>query len=194
MNSINLPEEAHQPSPDKLPVIGEIRWDNLQLQTLVTESEVNSFLSSFRAESDRGAVLALAAAFDEVLARALRKELQRSEPSAKLLDKVFEFNGSLGTFSARIDMARCLGLINEHLYADIHCIRKLRNEAAHQWFDFKFTEDYVKKFIDPLQSHLQHYSSDPKQDPNAEKLPMSPLVKLSTMAMQLISIGAKNVA
>lgn len=178
----------------QIPVLGELHLGELFPNSLVTPKEINEFLATFRNESDRGAVLALAAAFDEVLARAIRKHLKQSEPGDKLLDKVFDFNGSLGTFSGRIDMARCLGLINPQCHADIHRIRKLRNEAAHHWSDFKLTDERVQQFVDPLHSPINVLTADPSTDPTAASVLLPPLTKLSFMAFHLLSIGASAAA
>ena len=182
------------PAKAKLELLGELQLGEPQVNAVVTEAEVNRFLAGFRDESERGAVLALAAAFDEVLGRALRRELSKSNASKKIVEKQFEFNGALGSFSARIDMARCVGLINDRLHTDIHLIRKLRNEAAHHWFDFKLTNDKVQRFIDPIRSSVRFLSANPDIDPKATELPIEPIVKLSYLAIHLLSIGADGAA
>ena len=53
-----------------------------------------------------------------------------SEP--KVWDRLFKNNGPLATLSAKIDLARLLGLISEMVRSDLHIIRDVRNEFAHE--------------------------------------------------------------
>jgi DNA-binding MltR family transcriptional regulator len=41
-------------------------------------------------------------------------------------------HGPLGSFSAKIDTAYCLGLLSEDEYGDLHSIRHIRNDFAHK--------------------------------------------------------------
>ncbi len=189
-----MPTEIEDVVPTSLAMLGELQLGALSPNAVVTEAELNAFLTGFRRESERGAILALGAAFDEVLGRALRRELEKSSASKKLLDKQFDFNEALGTFSSRIDMARCLGLIDDSLHSDIHLIRQLRNDAAHHWFDFALTEDRTKRYVDPIRNSVKFLSADPEVDPSATEQSVQPIVKLSFLAFQLAFIGASVAA
>ena len=49
----------------------------------------------------------------------------------KLAKRLFDNNGPLGTFSAKIDFARVLDLIDAQTYRNLHAIRGMRNVFAH---------------------------------------------------------------
>jgi hypothetical protein len=80
-------------------------------------------------ESDRGCALAGAAFLESALGALLRTYLL-DDP--KVADELFAGTGPLATFSARIDLAYALGLVGAHGRRDMHLIRKVRNEFAHE--------------------------------------------------------------
>lgn len=89
----------------------------------------NLFNDEFQKESERAKVILSAAMLDEVLEALLRAYLV---PSADSNDQVFDGpNAALGTFSSRVDFSYRLGLIIKKLTRDLHLIRKIRNEFAH---------------------------------------------------------------
>jgi DNA-binding MltR family transcriptional regulator len=89
----------------------------------------NLFNDEFEKESERAKVILSAAMLDEALEALLRAFLV---PSADSNDQVFDGpNAPLGTFSARVDFCFRLGLISKKLTRDLHLIRKIRNEFAH---------------------------------------------------------------
>jgi len=84
----------------------------------------------FQRESDRAAAIVACAILDEGLKALLQKKLVAPEkPDHSLI------NGSnpyLDSFGSRIDASFQLGLISRYLARDLHLIRKIRNEFAHQ--------------------------------------------------------------
>lgn len=46
--------------------------------------------------------------------------------------RLFVGNGPLSTFSSKIDLCSLLGMINGTIKSDLHIIREIRNEFAHQ--------------------------------------------------------------
>lgn len=54
------------------------------------------------------------------------------EMAEQTWQRLFEGNGPLATLSAKIDLARLLGLVTETIRSDLHIIRDIRNEFAHQ--------------------------------------------------------------
>jgi DNA-binding MltR family transcriptional regulator len=45
--------------------------------------------------------------------------------------EIFSAYGPLGSFSAKIDMSYCLGFISNGDHAELHRVRRIRNEFAH---------------------------------------------------------------
>ena len=79
-------------------------------------------------ETDRGVALMAAAYLDSQLESLLTKYfVDDARVSADLLSG----SGGLSTFSARIDMAYLLALVSPLGRRDLHLIRKIRNEFAH---------------------------------------------------------------
>jgi hypothetical protein len=55
----------------------------------------------------------------------------------KLGNALLEDARTLGSFSAKIDLAKAIGLIDLETASRLHCIRKVRNEAAHSDHGYK---------------------------------------------------------
>ncbi|HEV7281994.1 MAG TPA: DUF4145 domain-containing protein [Pirellulaceae bacterium] len=89
---------------------------------------VIGFRSSLESETDRGAALMAAAYLEDQL---LRLALDVIVDENSLRKKLGDQNGPLGSFSARIDFAYALGLLPPKMHADLHLIRRIRNEFAH---------------------------------------------------------------
>ena len=83
----------------------------------------------FAKESDRGCALLAAAYLDSELGTLLGR-LFTPQTSAET-ERLFEFNGPAGTFSAKIDLAAALAAISPGTQRALHLVRKVRNEFAH---------------------------------------------------------------
>lgn len=95
-----------------------------------TAGEFNSLLiKEFSKESDRAAIILVASMFDNALDSLLRNHLI---PVSTSEDELFDGpNPPFGTFSAKINIAHRLGLISTNFTRDLHLIRKIRNDFAH---------------------------------------------------------------
>lgn len=80
-------------------------------------------------ESDRAAAIVGAAWVEDSLRGALASFLI---PHAEAWKRLFSGSGPLATFSTKIDLACLVGMISEAVRADLHSIREVRNEFAHQ--------------------------------------------------------------
>lgn len=105
------------------------------------------FLGEFEAETDRGTTVVAAAYLDDLLAGMLRKYLV-DEP--KIVDELLDFQGPLGTFSSRISLAYCLGLIRDDQFRDLKTVGKTRNAFAHSHQTLSFDEPPICDFCDNL--------------------------------------------
>lgn len=95
------------------------------------------FFDQFAKESDRAAGILGAALLDLQLERLFRNRLHPTTP-----DSVFQYRGPLGDFAARIDLALALGWIDSDAHADLHTVRRIRNDFAH-------SADHELTFADP---------------------------------------------
>jgi hypothetical protein len=80
--------------------------------------------------SDRSIVITLGAFLDDVLTYLIAKHI-RPQKTKSDFDDAFRFEGPLGTFSARIEIAYLFKLVDDVVYRQLHDIRELRNACAH---------------------------------------------------------------
>ncbi|MBE8968698.1 hypothetical protein IQ277_21490 [Nostocales cyanobacterium LEGE 12452] len=90
--------------------------------------EIISFRTTLTEETDRGCALMASAYLDSELEKLIKAKLVNNENVAK---ELFTQNGSLGSFSARINFAYLLGLISNTTKRNLNILRKIRNEFAH---------------------------------------------------------------
>ncbi|MGA3949196.1 MltR family transcriptional regulator [Ralstonia nicotianae] len=109
-------------------------------------------------ETDRGAALMAAAFIDDRLKILLERKLVAAP---KIVSPIFEFNGALGTFSSRIDMAYLLGLLPKNARQDLHAIRKIRNEFAHTASPISFDDERVAGKCNALKFHGVREAAEP---------------------------------
>ncbi|MDR7335130.1 hypothetical protein [Roseateles asaccharophilus] len=108
----------------------------------------NVFVKEFGRESDRAAVIVAASIFDSSLDSLLRQYLV---PCSSSNDDLFDgTNAPLSTFSAKIAMAHRLGLITTKFCRNLHLIRRIRNEFAHNIHGGSFEDTAVKARVREL--------------------------------------------
>jgi DNA-binding MltR family transcriptional regulator len=90
---------------------------------------VMTLVEEMNDQSDRGAAIVGAAWLEESISAALESFLH-SHP--KSWERLLGGNGPLGTFSAKIDLSRLLGLTTDAIWSDLHILRDIRNQFAHQ--------------------------------------------------------------
>lgn len=98
-------------------------------------------------ESDRGCALLAASHLDYLLELMLKSKLIGTP---KQLDSLFDFNGPLGTFSAKILMSFSLGLISKVRMNDLQTIRKIRNDFGHSASVINFTSEKINSLCNNL--------------------------------------------
>ena len=92
-------------------------------------------------ESDRGCVLAGAALLEERLEEIFASQFTKTKIPKKTREAIFNANGPLSTFSAKIKMAYGIGYIDKDLFQDLEMLRKIRNKLAHSSQLIDFLED-----------------------------------------------------
>lgn len=103
------------------------------------------FDREFVRESDRAAVILTASLFDNALGNLLKNTLV---PNPSASDDLFDgANAPLSTFSAKIAMSYRMGLISSRFTRDLHLIRKIRNEFAHNIHGCTFEDSRVKSRV-----------------------------------------------
>lgn len=90
--------------------------------------KIEALISEMDGQSDRATAIVGAAWVEEELEAAIRSFLIDDKESAKrLLGK----SSPLSSFSAKIDLACLLGMCSRDIAKDLHTIREIRNEFAH---------------------------------------------------------------
>jgi len=115
-------------------------------QRHLTYEEEGELVKEFEAQSDRGVAIVIAAYVDAKLHEVLEYFFS-DNLSPKQKELVFRApNVPLHGFSARIRIARALGLIGPKTEHDLHIIRELRNDFAHHLLIQDFSnEDVINK-------------------------------------------------
>jgi hypothetical protein len=88
-----------------------------------------SVRASSEPETDRSAVIVAASYFEELLLERLLLRLKAGNEQAR--KNLTGMNGTLATFASRIDLAFCLGDLDQVAWEDIHTLRRIRNFCAH---------------------------------------------------------------
>jgi hypothetical protein len=111
------------------------KWSSLTLSNILakhlspkTPERVSVVRSTLTVESDRGCALLGVAYIDEALGELLRANFVDDKAANELLDE----SRALGTLSARIIACHCLGLISPGFVRNLHLLRKIRNDFAHE--------------------------------------------------------------
>lgn len=114
-------------------------------------ADVSQFLAELSRETDRGLPIVGAALIDDLLRRTLQAFFLAGKHTDRLLD---DGAAPLGAFSARIDLCRALGLIDDYEFREISIIRKIRNEFAHGRHGLSFEDSRLKGLCATLESDL----------------------------------------
>lgn len=120
--------------------------------------------SLFESESDRGAVLILAAYLEEVLGCLIGASCISEEAANDIL----EFRGPAGGFDLKVRLCYAFGIIHESEKKGLDAIRKIRNAAAHfdrkRGFDVLFDSESTQAMVVHLArtQHLEPKSNEPE--------------------------------
>lgn len=114
------------------------------------------FVNEFKEESDRAAVVLGASKLDQMLGLVLERFLL---PCPNRTDQLFDNNGPLGTFSAKIDVCHRLGLIDSEFCKAIHLVRRIRNSFAHEVYGASLNNGSHKDRIKSLYAPIKNVSA-----------------------------------
>jgi len=121
--------------------------------------EFTDFRTTLTKESDRGCVLMAASYIDVKLEEYLKNSLVDNK---KARDSVFDNTGPLGTFSGKINMAFLLGIIPKNIFDDLHILRKIRNDFAHNPSPLTFDEPSISSRCFALNLHNLTNNESPR--------------------------------
>lgn len=112
------------------------------------DSKIQEFFSIVNDADDLTCVLLSVNYLDELLRTILNTRLKESKVTENILNPS---SGFLGTFSARIDMTYCLGMLDKKVYNDLRVIAQIRNIFAHSFESISFDSPEVVKLLNQFQ-------------------------------------------
>jgi hypothetical protein len=90
-------------------------------------------------ESDRASIILMASVLDDGLIYLLTSKLGYAVDENDL-EHIFRFEGPLGTFSSRIEIAILFGFIDNDMFEQLRTVREMRNACAHAQKPMKFSD------------------------------------------------------
>lgn len=142
-------------------------------------------LFNYKEKNDRSIAIIGATFLDTILEHILLAFLADDE---KNMQQLIRFDQPLGTFSSRIKMVYCLGLIYKPVKDDLELVRKIRNEFAHS-LDVSFDDQHIKDWCRNLKWHRISYVDNPPPTATAQELFQVGVNQLITYLSGVVSIA-----
>jgi hypothetical protein len=133
---------VQSPKPGRASVIKALKAHS---RSKITRASIEAQGASLEHESDRGTVIMTAAMIEDTLSQALENHLHHL--TSKELDALFEFNGPMGTFSAKIKSAQAFKIIDRATRNHIEMIREMRNACAHSQNGLTFKDEILRNAV-----------------------------------------------
>jgi DNA-binding MltR family transcriptional regulator len=109
------------------------------------KATLDVFMEEFIKETDRASVILAAAMIEQELETVLKTTFV---PIPTGEDNLFNGpNAPLASFSAKIDVAFRIGVISQKLCRDLHLIRRIRNDFAHNVTGCRFESSSVRSRV-----------------------------------------------
>jgi DNA-binding MltR family transcriptional regulator len=106
----------------------------------VESNEELAATAEMESASDRTAAIVIASLVETRLTNTLQAGLHHDD---EIVERLFRPSGPLGSFSAKVDLARLMGAISQDAYCDLLIIKDVRNIFAHQLKAASFEEQRV---------------------------------------------------
>lgn len=106
----------------------------------VSEDEIDALARAVDEETDRGAVILLATAFEDKLTDAIKSHMRHNLNSDQR-KRLFGYDAPLGTFSAKIMMGYAVGILNKEMLDVAEIVREMRNACAHSRSAISFQDE-----------------------------------------------------
>lgn len=126
----------------------------------LSKDEMEEHFKELTSKNDRLVAILGAAAVEGALQGVLKEKMPRL--SKTLERSVFDFQGPLGTLSAKADVAAALGLISPACHRNVDYIREIRNAFSHTLKPIRFQKDPIKsvcallEYSDQVPKYFRH--------------------------------------
>ncbi len=101
-------------------------------------------IDHLKTENDRVCIILAASMIEESLFHAITGTM-KGELSTQERQRIFQFEGPIGSFSSRIRIAQALGIIDKQTRLMIETIKEMRNAAAHSHLPITFTTQAIRE-------------------------------------------------
>lgn len=136
-----------------------------ELETLSHQTQ--ALIEVINNEPDMACVLITGSFLDQCLASLLYRYFIKSNTANNLLS----FKGNLGTYSSRVNLCYCLGLITKGMRQNLDIIGEIRNLFGHTHLMLDFSNQEIKSLCDKLTFPKFHQIVGG----NSEELPINSL-------------------
>lgn len=116
-----------------------------KLADLSSDEKLMPYVAELAGQSDRACGIVAAAMLETLLEQILRKHFVPAKG-----DDLFVTYGPLSTFSAKVNICAALGLISDSEHRDLHLVRRIRNDFAHDLHKWSFDKDPVRSHVNQL--------------------------------------------
>jgi DNA-binding MltR family transcriptional regulator len=148
---------ATSPSAKRLSIFNEPPASVKSLRKFSKERilgiDATNLHSELMEESDRASVILITGLVEEALIHRIFKNLCFT-PTETETDRLFRFEGPLGTFSAKAEIACAFGFIEDSTFNQINTMRELRNAFAHSKSKLSFSDEILinvaKRIFQPI--------------------------------------------
>jgi hypothetical protein len=106
-------------------------------------------------ETDRGCILVSVSYLDHLLTQTLLAAMLDDEDARHLVEHM--------DFARRIKLAQAMGLIPNAVRDDLHQLKQIRNTAAHDWTDLRFSEPAILRRLEQLHHDPVRGPSEPRR-------------------------------
>lgn len=142
-------------------------------------------LFSYEEENERSIAIVAATFLETLLEHILWAFLVDDE---KEVENLLRYDQPLGTFSGKIRMVYCIGLIPRPIRNDLDYVRKIRNKFAHT-LNVSFEDQQIRDWCRNLEWHQIAYMADPPSDATAQQLFQVGVNRLITYLNGVVSIA-----
>jgi DNA-binding MltR family transcriptional regulator len=133
-----------------------------KLPDLTSAARARPYIAQLALQSDRACGIVAGAILEALLERILRRRFVRGTD-----EDLFVTYGPLSSFAAKINAAAAMGLITKAEQRELHCIRRIRNDFAHDLDRAAFTSEPTKTHVRQLsltRSRLTALATSPRVD------------------------------
>ncbi len=116
------------------------------------------FSRLFRDEENDRALAIVGGAFLDTLLESILTEFLIDDE--KEVAELLRYDGAIGTYSGRIRVAYCVGLLRKSIRDDLRLVGKIRNRFAHD-LSASFTDQQIRSWCEALRWHREAYMEPP---------------------------------